>query len=58
VGLKDPVTICNVQIRQGDIVFGDETGIIIVPPEQKDIILERAMRIHDQEAEYARQFQR
>jgi 4-hydroxy-4-methyl-2-oxoglutarate aldolase len=56
VGLRDPVTICNVQIRQGDIVFGDETGIIIVPPEQKDVILENALRIHDQEAEYAKQF--
>jgi regulator of RNase E activity RraA len=56
VGLKEPVTICSVQIRQGDIVFGDETGIIIVPPEQKDVILEHAKRIHDQEAEYAKQF--
>lgn len=58
VGLNEPVTMGNVQIRQGDIVFGDETGIIIVPPEKKDAILERAMQIHDQEAEYAKQFNR
>jgi regulator of RNase E activity RraA len=58
VGMREPVTLGNVQIRQGDIVFGDETGIIIVPPEQKDTILEHARRIHDGEAEAAKQFAR
>jgi 4-hydroxy-4-methyl-2-oxoglutarate aldolase len=58
VSLRQPVTLGGVQIRQGDIVFGDETGIIIVPPDMKDDIVAAAMRIHDQEAEYAKQFGR
>ena len=58
VSLRTPVTIGGVQIRQGDIVFGDETGIIIVPPEMKDEIIAAAMAIHDKEAEYAKQFDR
>lgn len=58
VGLREPVTIAGVQVRQGDIVFADETGIIVVPPEMKDDIIAAAMKIHDQEAEYARQFRR
>jgi 4-hydroxy-4-methyl-2-oxoglutarate aldolase len=58
VGLRQPVTICGVQIRQGDIIFGDETGIIVVPMDRKDEILERATQIHDQEADYAKKFGR
>ncbi len=56
VGHNEPLSIDGVQVRAGDIVFGDETGIIIVPPELKDKIIEAARRIHDQEAEYAEQF--
>jgi|GEM_PF-3212386 len=40
---------------RGDIVFGEETGIIVAP-ELKDEIIAAAMKIHDQEAEYAKQF--
>lgn len=58
VGMREPVTLGGVQIRQGDIVFGDETGIIVVPPERKDEILEGARRIHDEEAEAAKRFGR
>ena len=58
VGMREPLSLGAVQIRQGDIVFGDETGIIIVPPERKDAILDHARRIHDEEADYAKQFGR
>ncbi len=58
VSMREPVTLGTVQIRQGDIVFGDETGIIVIPPEKKDLILEHARRVYDEEAEWAKEYGR
>jgi 4-hydroxy-4-methyl-2-oxoglutarate aldolase len=57
VGHNEPVVIAGVQVRPGDILFGDETGIILVPPELADKVLDAAQKIHDQEADYAKQFE-
>ena len=46
------------QIRPGDIVFGDETGIIVVPPELKAPIIEAAQKIRDKEAEWAKDYEK
>ena len=56
VGHNEPLSMDGVQVRSGDIVFGDETGIIIVPPELMDKILAAAQKIRDDEAKYAEQF--
>jgi 3-hexulose-6-phosphate synthase / 6-phospho-3-hexuloisomerase len=37
-----PVTIGGVTVRQGDLVIGDETGIVVVPKEDLDRVLGKA----------------
>ena len=54
---NQPINLDGVQIRPGDIVFGDETGIIIVPPELKDPIIRAAQKIRDTEAEWAKDYE-
>lgn len=56
VGHNEPLSLGGVQVRAGDIVFGDETGIIIVPPELMEKILAASQKIRDEEAAYAEQF--
>ena len=55
---NQPINLDGVQIRPGDIVFGDETGIIIVPPEMKDKILDAAKAVHDKEVEWASAYEK
>jgi regulator of RNase E activity RraA len=51
VGLRETVTLGRVQVRHGDIVVADETGILIVPPEHKDAIVGKAAEVRDAEVE-------
>ena len=51
VGVNVPITVCNVQIRPGDIVVGDMTGIVIVPMEKAEEIFNRAKFIKTVEDE-------
>lgn len=48
--INEPVSIGSVQIRPGDLIFGDETGILVVPAEHRAAVLEKAMELHRQEA--------
>lgn len=47
--INEPVSIGDVQIRPGDLVFGDETGIVVVPEAHLDAVLERALKLCDDE---------
>lgn len=49
VGIEVPVNIGDVQVRPNDLVFADETGIVIVPKEHISAVLERAKEIRDWE---------
>jgi regulator of RNase E activity RraA len=40
----------GVQVRPGDIVFGDRSGVVIVPREKLDAVLEKAEAFHKKEA--------
>tara|TARA_A100001037_G_C15090823_1_gene608978 strand:- start:267 stop:890 length:624 start_codon:yes stop_codon:yes gene_type:complete len=55
---NQPINLDGVQIRAGDIVFGDETGIIIVPPEMQNQILDAAQRVREKEAEWAKGYEK
>ena len=46
---NQPINIDGIQIRPGDIVFGDATGIIIIPPEMKDPVISSALKVRDEE---------
>ena len=42
VEISEPVTIGGVVVRQGDLVFGDDDGLVFVPSEIEDEIIGKA----------------
>lgn len=49
-GVNIPVTISRVQVKPGDIVVGDDTGIVIIPKEHAAHVLAHAQEIEEVEA--------
>jgi 4-hydroxy-4-methyl-2-oxoglutarate aldolase len=49
--VNEPVSIGNVQVRPGDIIFADETGILVIPFEETRSVLAKAMEIRDWEVD-------
>ncbi len=49
LSINEPVVIGGVQVKPGDILFGDETGIMVIPPEREEEILRIAKEIRDEE---------
>jgi 4-hydroxy-4-methyl-2-oxoglutarate aldolase len=47
--INEPVMLGPVQVDPGDIVFADETGIVIIPHAQKAAVLRKAAEIRDTE---------
>lgn len=43
------VSICNVQVKPGDIVMADQTGVLIIPQEKAEEVLASALKIHEAE---------
>jgi regulator of RNase E activity RraA len=41
--------IGSVQVNPGDIVFADETGIVVIPAATKDLVLRKANEIRQAE---------
>jgi 4-hydroxy-4-methyl-2-oxoglutarate aldolase len=51
--VQEPVTFGGVEVQPGDLVFGDDDGLLIAPPERVAAALERAEEIERVEAEVA-----
>jgi 4-hydroxy-4-methyl-2-oxoglutarate aldolase len=49
VAVNEPVTIGDVLIHPGDLIYGDADGVIVIPSEQVTAVLERAIAIHGAE---------
>lgn len=49
VSINGPVEIGGVQIRSGDIVVMDDTGVLVIPPEFAETVVSRAEYIHKKE---------
>src|ERR1700756_3352543 len=45
----EPVSIGNVRVAPGDLVRGDADGVLVLPADQEDRILDVAEQIHDAE---------
>ena len=45
-----PVTCGGISVSPGDILVGDADGVVIVPQERAEAILEKVAAIHDKEA--------
>jgi len=49
-----PVTVGRVRVRPGDIVFGDELGVVVVAPEVWETVADAAQEIQRSEGERLR----
>jgi regulator of RNase E activity RraA len=49
-GVNVPVSISGVQVRPGDLVVGDDSGVLVVPIEKAEEVLKLARMIHNNEA--------
>ncbi len=49
LSFNEPVMIGGVQVRQGDILFGFETGIVVIPAEREQDVLLKAREIREEE---------
>jgi regulator of RNase E activity RraA len=47
-----PVTVCGLPIRPGDLLHGDESGLLTVPLEIAGQLAQRAQAVRDREQEY------
>jgi regulator of RNase E activity RraA len=47
--INEPVMLGLVQVNPGDIVFADETGILVIPADKKDLVLSKAKEIRADE---------
>jgi regulator of RNase E activity RraA len=47
--INEPVMLGPVQVNPGDIVFGDETGIVVIPAATKEPVLRKANEIRQAE---------
>jgi regulator of RNase E activity RraA len=43
--INEPVMLGLVQVNPGDVVFADETGIVVIPAAKKDLVLSKANEI-------------
>jgi 4-hydroxy-4-methyl-2-oxoglutarate aldolase len=50
---QEPVTFGGTEVRPGDVVFGDDDGLLIAPPDRVEAALRRAEDIERVEAEVA-----
>jgi regulator of RNase E activity RraA len=47
--INEPVMLGPVQVNPGDIVFADETGIVVIPAAKKALVLLKAKEIREAE---------
>jgi regulator of RNase E activity RraA len=45
VSINEPVMLGDVEVCPGDIIFADETGIVVIPPAMKDAVLGKAREL-------------
>ena len=53
VGIKVPVEIAGIQVKTGDVVVADDTGIVVVPVSRASEVLAKALQIQKVEVKVA-----
>lgn len=48
-----PVSVSGIQIKPGDIIFGDDTGVVAIPLERAEEVLKVANEIEEKESKIA-----
>lgn len=54
-GINVPVAVSGVQIKPGDIILGDDTGVVVIPQEKAEEVLEVAKSIEEKESLIAKE---
>lgn len=44
-----PVALGDVRVRPGDVLFGDDDGVVVIPHARAEEVLDVAMRLHEAE---------
>jgi 4-hydroxy-4-methyl-2-oxoglutarate aldolase len=47
-----PVTVCGLSIRPGDLLHGDESGLVLIPPEVVESLPEKARTVQTKESQF------
>ncbi|MBA1335168.1 MAG: Demethylmenaquinone methyltransferase-like protein [Firmicutes bacterium] len=47
--MNEPVSICDVQVKPGDLVMADQSGVLIIPIDKAEEILQTAVMINETE---------
>jgi len=56
-GINVPVVIGGVQIKPGDLIVGDDTGIIVIPANKAEEVLKVAQKIQRVEGKIVKHIQ-
>ena len=54
IALDQPILCAGVLVRPGDVVVGDSSGVVVIPPDQVDAVIKIAGEILEWEEETAR----
>ena len=54
VGVNEPVQICGTPVIPGDVLLGDEDGLIVIPPQELEGLVEHCVA-HDLREEFTRE---
>jgi len=57
-GLNEPVSIAGILVKPGDIIVADDNGVLVVPLEKAEEILQAAMEINEKEGKILEEVKR
>lgn len=56
--INTPVAVSGVQVRPGDIIFGDDTGVVVIPADRVDEVIQIAESIDETEKKILKEIER